>query len=144
MICFEDTFPFLALRSVEKGAKLLIVITNDAWFGKSAAPYQHLDASIFRAIENGVPVVRSANTGVSAFVDSRGQVLDRVKDQHGNDTFIAGALARSISLGEEKTFYRVKGHQFPLYCLIFLGASFMLSLRRVHPRRGCEPKFRNA
>ncbi len=128
LICFEDTFPYLARQAVDKGAQFLIVITNDAWFSKSAAAYQHLQASIFRAIENSVPVIRSANTGVSAFIDSQGEVLDRVKDKHGHDTFIAGGLVRSISLGSPKTFYRERGYRFPLYCLIFVLASLILTL----------------
>ncbi|OGW86154.1 MAG: apolipoprotein N-acyltransferase [Omnitrophica bacterium RIFCSPHIGHO2_02_FULL_46_11] len=126
LICFEDTFPFLARRSVEQGAQFLVVITNDAWFSKSAAAYQHLQASIFRAIENGVPLVRSANTGVSAFIDRYGKVLDRVKDQEGHDTFIMGGLVRSISPPSEKTFYRTAGYQLPIYCLVFVLLSFIL------------------
>ena len=128
LICFEDTFPHLARQAVEKGAEFLIVITNDAWFSKSAAPYQHLQASVFRAIENGVPLIRSANTGVSAFIDSRGEVLDRVKDKRGHDTFIAGGLVGSVSVGNAKTFYREKGYHFPLYCLIFVLAGLIFTL----------------
>ncbi len=128
LICFEDTFPNLARQAVEKGAEFLIVITNDAWFSKSAAAYQHLQASIFRAIENGVPLIRSANTGVSAFINSQGEVLDRVKDKRGHDTFIAGGLVGSVSIGGSKTFYHEKGYQFPLYCLIFVLANLILTL----------------
>ena len=136
LICFEDTFPFLARRSAEKGAEFLVVITNDAWFGKSAAPYQHLQASVFRAIENGIPVIRSANTGVSAFIDREGKVVDRVKDQHGNDIFIAGGLIRPVELGSGKTLYRKLGYPFPFYALAFLLISFVLSLRtKCHPER---------
>ena len=127
LICFEDTFPFLARRSVEKGAEFLVVITNDAWFGKSAAPYQHLQASVFRAIENGVPVIHTANTGVSAFIDRTGKVVDRVKDQQGSDIFIAGGLIRPVELGSGKTFYRKWGYQFPIYCLVFVLVSFIFS-----------------
>ena len=133
LICFEDTFPFLARRSAEKGAEFLVVITNDAWFGKSAAPYQHLQASVFRAIENGIPVIRSANTGVSAFIDREGMVTDRVKDRHGNDTFIAGGLIRPVELSigaglkPVPTVYRKWGYQFPIYCLVFVLVSFIFS-----------------
>ncbi len=130
LICFEDTFPYLSKSAVDRGAQFLVVMTNDAWFGKSAAPYQHLQASVFRAIENGVPVIRAANTGVSAFITNRGEVLDRVKDQHGHDTFIAGGLVRSVLLGGEKTFYRTRGYQFPLWCLVFVLGSFIVTLNR--------------
>ena len=129
LICFEDTFPFLARRSTEGGSQFLIVITNDAWFGKSAAPYQHLQASVFRAIENGIPVIRSANTGVSAFIDREGKVTDRIQDQYGNDTFIAGGLLRPVSLEAGETFYRKWGYQFPFYCLAFVLISLILSMK---------------
>ena len=64
-ICYEDIFPELSRRFVKNGARFLVNVTNDDWFGKTSAPYQHLQGSIFRAVENNVPVLRAANTGVS-------------------------------------------------------------------------------
>ncbi len=128
LICFEDTFPNLARAAVSQGAQFLIVITNDAWFSKSAAPYQHLEASIFRAIENHVPVIRSANTGVSAIITNQGVVLDRVHDKLGNDTFIAGGLSGAVFLSDGKTFYQAKGYQLPCFCLFFAAVGFILTL----------------
>lgn len=138
LICFEDTFPSLARKAVQKGARFLVVITNDAWFGKSAAPYQHLQASIFRAIENGVPMIRAANTGVSAFISGRGEVIDRVKNQYGHDTFIGGGLVRSVALERGKTAYQRWGFQIPFYSLAITCVGFMGSLifyRRCHRGR---------
>ncbi len=134
LICFEDIFPELARAAVRQGAQFLVVITNDAWFAKSAAPYQHLQASIFRAIENGVPVVRAANTGVSAFVSDRGKVLDRVKDQKGRDIFIGGGLVREVTRSRAITWYQRGGHYFPIFCLAFVAgaASWMLPRFRKH------------
>jgi len=126
LICFEDTFPYLARRAVSDGARFLVVITNDAWFSKSAAPEQHLQASIFRAIENGVPLIRAANTGISAVITSQGTVLERVKDPLGNDTFIAGGISASVSLTSGKTFYQTKGYLIPYFCLIFVTGGFIL------------------
>lgn len=117
LICFEDTFPSLARKFARNGAEFLTVITNDAWFGKSAAAYQHLQASQFRAIENGIPIIRAANTGVSAFIDAGGEVFDRVRDAKGHDTWIAGGLTRQISLAPAHTFYSRLGHWFPVACL---------------------------
>ncbi|MBI3332950.1 MAG: apolipoprotein N-acyltransferase [Candidatus Omnitrophica bacterium] len=76
LICFEDLFPGLARRFVREGAQWLVVITNDAWFERSAASIQHLQASVFRAVEERRWVVRSANTGWSGFVDPCGRRLD--------------------------------------------------------------------
>ncbi len=75
LICFEDLFPALSLRFVREGARFLFVITNDAWFEKTAASLQHLQASVFRAVEGRVWVVRAGNTGWSGFVDPTGRVL---------------------------------------------------------------------
>ncbi len=78
LICFEDIFPGLARRFVKKGAQLLINVSNDAWFGESGAAFQHAQASVFRAVENRVPVVRATNTGFSCFIDSRGRIYEKV------------------------------------------------------------------
>lgn len=133
LICFEDTFPNLARRFVNEGANFLTVITNDAWFGRSSAPYQHLQASVFRAIENGVSIVRSANTGVSAFISPFGQVLERVQNQEGKDTFIMGGMTypvgfenrggfrqRFVAARTAPTLYRQAGWIFPYGCLAVL------------------------
>ncbi len=131
LICFEDVFPELSRQFAKRGAEFLIVITNDAWFGKSAAPYQHLQASVFRAIENGVPVIRAANTGVSAFISPSGEVVDRVKDSRASDTWIAGGLTRSVVLGVQPTFYQKAGWLFPGLCVILLlGAVSWLKFSR--------------
>lgn len=76
LICFEAVFPELARGQVRAGADLLVNITNDAWFGRSSAPYQHLAMSAFRAVENRVSLVRAANTGISAFVEPTGRILE--------------------------------------------------------------------
>jgi apolipoprotein N-acyltransferase len=76
-ICYEIIFPDLVRRFVLEGSELLTTITNDAWFGKTSAPYQHFEQASVRAIEEGRYLVRSANTGISGIVDPYGRVLQR-------------------------------------------------------------------
>lgn len=77
LICYETIFPELAQQRVEEGANLLVNISNDAWFGKTAAPEQHLHLAVLRAIEQGRYLIRSTNTGISAIVDPKGTIITR-------------------------------------------------------------------
>jgi apolipoprotein N-acyltransferase len=74
-ICYEAIFPDLVRGFTVRGADLLVNMTNDAWYGRTSAPYQHLAMAAFRAVENGKYLVRAANTGITAVVDPRGRVL---------------------------------------------------------------------
>ena len=113
LICFEDVFSNLSRDLADGDAKFLVVITNDAWFGKTNAPYQHLQASIFRAVENGVAVVRAANTGISGFISHQGSVLATLKDAKGEETFVMGQKTLDLPLVTERTLYRQGGFLFP-------------------------------
>jgi apolipoprotein N-acyltransferase len=76
-ICYEVIYGDLIRESVRRGSELLTTITNDAWYGRSSAAFQHWDQASMRAIENGRYLARAANTGLSGFVDPYGRVLDR-------------------------------------------------------------------
>jgi apolipoprotein N-acyltransferase len=75
-VCYEAVFPDL-VRRLARGAGFLVNLTNDAWFGRSAAPEQHLAMAAVRAVENHRYLVRAANTGISAFVDPFGRIVAR-------------------------------------------------------------------
>ncbi len=74
LVCYEGIFPALTRRFIDEGADFLVNVTNDAWYGHTSAPYQHLIQGTFRAIENRVPMVRAANTGISAVIDADGRI----------------------------------------------------------------------
>jgi|UPI0003A02BE7 apolipoprotein N-acyltransferase len=78
VVCYESTFPEIVRLGALKGSELLVIVSNDAWFGPTSAPYLHAEISRFRAIENRLPVVRAANTGVSLFLDEYGRELARL------------------------------------------------------------------
>ena len=93
LICFESVFPEVSAEMVRRGATLLVNITNDFWFGRTAGPMQHAEMSILRAVENRVPLVRCANTGVSFVVDPWG----RVREERG--IFTQADFVASIACG---------------------------------------------
>lgn len=124
LICFEDLFPGLSRRFVKKGARFLVNITNDAWFGKSSSPYQHLSASVFRAVENRVFLARSANTGVSGFISPSGKIISLVKDKYGNKIFIPGYETEDIFVPARSIgFYTRYGDIFVIICALLAVAA---------------------
>lgn len=124
MICFEDVFPYVAREFVLRGASFLVNITNDAWFGRSAASEQHLQSSVFRAVENRVPVVRAANTGISCFIDPVGRTTSRLTSG-GEDIFIEGYLTNDVSLYPTRSFYTIYGDVFVYFCAFMLVILFI-------------------
>jgi apolipoprotein N-acyltransferase len=75
LVCFEAIFPDLARTDVRHGARWLVNVTNDEWFGNSAALYQHAAMAVFRAVECRVPLARCANTGLTLMCDACGRVV---------------------------------------------------------------------
>jgi len=128
-ICWENIFPDLVRQFVKNGAQFIVNITNEAWFGKTAAPYQFLSMSVFRAVENQVYVVRCANTGVSCFIDPHGRITHRVSDQSGGDIFVRGSLTSSVVPLQSRTIYTRYGDWFSplcfLYCVVVLFCTFI-------------------
>jgi apolipoprotein N-acyltransferase len=128
LICFEIIFPDLCRRFVKMEANFLVTITNDAWFGRTSAPYQHLTIATFRAIENRVFIARSANTGISAFIDPVGRIMNR------GGIFTEEAMNGTIRLPTKKTFYTLYGDVFAWICSAFsaalLGCTFLENRRK--------------
>ena len=122
LICYEDIFPSLVRGFRRRGADFLVNMTNDAWFGSTAAPYQHAQASVFRAVENRVPVVRSTNTGFSCFISSTGAILSRVQDK-GREIFVTGHQTQDLFLRRRLSFYTRFGDVFMavVFLLCFLA-----------------------
>lgn len=120
VICYEIIFPDLVRRFVDRGAGIVTTVTNDAWFGKTAAPYQHFSMAVFRAVENRVPVARAANTGISGFIDSRGSILET------SGIFTEAYLTRALTPGTTKTPYTRYGDLFSYACV--LASLIMLAL----------------
>ncbi len=128
LICFEDLFPELSREFVKKGAGFLVNITNDAWYKRTSAAYQHLQASVFRAVENRVFLVRSANTGVSGFISPDGKIISKVSDKSGRNIFIEGYATQGIAIKKPSfTFYTRYGDFFPAACLLFVLYGIILS-----------------
>jgi apolipoprotein N-acyltransferase len=128
-ICWENIFPDLFRQFVRRGAQFMVNITNEARFGKTAAPYQLASISVFRAVENRVFVIRCANTGVSCIIDPYGRIVDRVKDQQGQDIFIRGVISGWVIPLESKTIYTRCGDGFA-WVAIF-GSVLFLSVSSV-------------
>ncbi|MGE0456163.1 MAG: apolipoprotein N-acyltransferase [Vicinamibacteria bacterium] len=125
-ICYEAIFPDLVRQFTESGAELLVNVTNDGWYGRTSAPYQHLAMAVFRAVENRRYLVRAANTGISAIVDPWGRV------QASTRLFEARALVGEVSYLRAQTAYSRFGDVFGWACLL---ASLGLTLMRRAPRR---------
>jgi apolipoprotein N-acyltransferase len=113
LICFEIIFPDLCRRFVKRGANFLVTITNDAWFGRTSAPYQHFSIAAFRAVENRVFIARAANTGITGFIDPKGKMIKK------GGIFTEEAMNGMIRLSNRKTFYTLYGDIFAWGCSAF-------------------------
>jgi len=132
LICFEDTFPHLARECAEDDTDFLVNLTNNGWFGESAAQWQHAAAALFRAVENGLPLVRCSNNGLTGWVDAHGRLRQIFRDDRGT-VYGAGFLTAEIPLpaaGERRapTFYHRHGDWFGWACVGLAG--IMLVFRR--------------
>jgi len=124
LICYEAIFPEISRAYREKGASFLVNLTNDAWFGKSSAPYQHLAITTFRAVENRLFIIRAANTGISAFIAPTGEILSRTR------LFETTVLEGILHVMEGRTFYSRFGDLFVYLCMAFFVMICIITQRR--------------
>jgi apolipoprotein N-acyltransferase len=146
LICYEDIFPALARDSVQAGAEVLVVLTNNAWFGEGGAAYQHAAHSVLRAVETRRPVVRVGNGGWSGWIDEFGNIRAVLQDEAGS-VYYRGAetvtVTRDLRWRERESFYTQHGDWFLMTCAILSVAAYylVLSLRPPRPQPGAEPVF---
>ncbi len=124
LVCYESIFPNLSRAQVANGARLLVNITNDAWFGKTAAAYQHLSMAVLRCVENHVCLARAANTGISAFIDAQGRILWQ------SELYVPAAHALELPLMPGGSLYTKVGDLFAWGCIILTGLLPIIGRRR--------------
>jgi apolipoprotein N-acyltransferase len=132
MICYEDIFPSFGRRLVHKEPNLLVNITNDAWFGRTSEPYEHLALSVYRAVESRLDLVRAVNTGVSAFIDSTGRVFQSSPSVDPDETPDAKPVALLGTVASQKAFtvYATLGEWFGGLCLLLVIVLGVIALGR--------------
>jgi apolipoprotein N-acyltransferase len=121
-ICYEIVYPDLVRRFVGAGSELLTTITNDAWFGDTAAPYQHFAQASMRAIENGRYLVRAANTGISGVVDPYGRVIVQSR------IFEPAVVTGTVYYRTERTLYTRIGDVFAYFAALATVALLLFKI----------------
>lgn len=133
LICFEDIFPHHTPEYVDEDTDFLLNLTNNGWFGESAAQWQHAANAVFRAVENGVPLVRCANNGLTCWVDQRGRMRDVYFPGTNNIYGVGYKLVKVPRLNGEKreaTFYRRHGDAFGWSCVAWAALAVAWTWRR--------------
>jgi apolipoprotein N-acyltransferase len=127
LICYESVFPNLTRTAVKRGAEILVNITNDAWYGTSSAPYQLLTMAAMRSVETKAPMVRVANTGISAIIQSDGTITARTA------LLKRGTEIEHVYWRQEKTVYAQIGDVFAEACLALTLLALGIALIRPRP-----------
>jgi apolipoprotein N-acyltransferase len=113
-ICYEIAYPDLVARNT-RNTNIILTVSNDAWFGDSIAPYQHIQMARMRAIENTKPVIRGTNNGITAIIDHRGQIISQL------DQFTSGVLTGEvIPYHGETPFSKTASWPVVIFCLIII------------------------
>jgi apolipoprotein N-acyltransferase len=120
LICFEAIFPDLTREFTRRGSQLLAVVTNDGWFGRIVGAQQHAELAVMRTVENGVPMIRSANNGISFIADPYGRILKQTP------LFVQTILAGPVPQPLAPTLYRRYGDWLMLVCLLGLAVGLVV------------------
>jgi apolipoprotein N-acyltransferase len=108
-ICYEEMYGYLMRQNRMKGAELLVNLTNDGWFPNSRLPKQHFDHARLRTVENGIPLVRACNTGITGAVDSLGQIIGVLGDDHMQMQQVGGSIRLDVPRYHYQTLYAQHG-----------------------------------
>jgi apolipoprotein N-acyltransferase len=127
LICYESIFADFTRREVKSGANVLVNITNDAWYGESSAPYQVLAMAAMRSVETKVPMVRVANTGISAIIEPSGNITARTP------LFKRGTEIRDVAWRPVRTIYTIVGDLFSEICFVLSLVGLIIAWRRPRP-----------
>jgi apolipoprotein N-acyltransferase len=129
-ICYEVIFPNLVRQFAANGAEFLVTVTNDAWFGHSSAASQHFAMVVFRSVENHLAFARSANTGISGFIDPFGRIVE------ATPIFTEQAVKGTMQVWRPDTFYSRHGDVFAYGCAIICALLILFGSFRT---KGSEP-----
>jgi apolipoprotein N-acyltransferase len=135
LVCYEAIFPELARTHVNSGSRILVNITNDAWFGRSSAPYQHLAMTAFRAVETRTPLIRAANTGITSIIDQNGHIRGMTS------LFREAVMVGEVHPGNADAPYLKIGDLFAQACL---GLSALLLLVQWRKKQGSAKKVQES
>lgn len=134
-ICYEIIFPNLVRKFTARGASFIVTITNDGWYGRSSAPFQHFQMAVFRAVENRRYLLRAATTGISGIVDPYGRVVAR------SSLMTRTFLTAMVTPRRDMSIYVRYGDWLPLASLTWIAISLILAGgKRAHERK--KTRFR--
>lgn len=131
LICFEDIFPSHVGKFMRLGADVMVNVTNDGWFKKSFAPFQHMALASFRAVENSRPLIRVANTGISCSIDGVGRLASVLADGEGKSLCrdAAGVLKVRVKDDKQISFYTANGDVFIFSVMLIFFIFVILALK---------------
>ena len=131
-ICYEILFPHQVRDNLTDNTDFILTVSNDAWFGTSHGPHQHLEIARMRALELGIPVVRATNTGISAIIDASGKIVAKAPQ------FEQFVLTHKLAIIQHPTIYKQFGDWFVYLCYLLSVISVVVTYIR---KKNCAPQF---